>query len=958
MATRFTLGRLTDLSSPLLLAAGFELTATAKPQAALADPVLAAPPIDGGAGNDSLTGTAGDDVLRGLSGADTLTGSAGNDILYGYSGPGGESPAGADGADELHGGTGSDLLFGNAGSDRLFGEANEDELQGDAGDDTLDGGEGVDGAVYRFDEIALAGGVSFNASSVAWGAATTLNDGRGGTDSLVGIEYVVVRGSAFNDTVTGSEGEDQLIGRGGNDSLNGNGSSDQLHGNEGNDSLNGGWGADALFGDVGDDQLRGDHGADALFGGDGNDYMTGGDGNDTIDGGNGDNDWADYFYTTQTTGIVANLATGIVTGGGGTDRLRDVENVNGTDFADRLIGNTGYNMIDGRGGNDTIESGDGDDRWLYGGSGNDSMTGGAGNQAFGGGAGNDTIRGGEGGDYMRGEGGNDVLDGGGNTTSSVIKDLVGYNDYAAPAAVRVDLQLGTAVMGADTDTLSRFQGAIGTDVFNDTLRGAAIDEYFAGRGGNDLIEGRGGDDYMEGQAGNDTINGGANDDEGDYAGYFNSTDAVTASLLTNKGGSAANGSDTYIGIENLGGGAFNDRLTGNDAANILIGESGHDTLVGGGGNDVLGGIGGNDVLDGGTGSDTAYYWTTATDTGFLFVLGPAGYATDGTQTDTLISIENINGSGGNDTVIGDGGANWLNGQGGNDWLEGAGGADTMIGGNGNDTYVVNGATDLVTESGTVASNADTVRSTMSWTLGANLERLTLTGSGAINGTGNALANLLIGNAANNVLNGGTGNDTLIGGLGNDTYVVNTTLDRIVEGGVADVDTVHSSVAWTLGAGLENLTLLGSSAINGTGNAASNMFTGNTGANTLNGGAGNDTLDGKAGLDVLIGGAGLDTFRFTTAPAAANADRLSDFLSADDRIVLDDAVFAGIGAVGALSADAFRAGAAAQDASDRVIYNAATGQLFYDADGTGASAAVLFATVALNTTIVQGDFFIV
>ncbi len=858
----------------------------------------------------------------------------------------------------IHRDTGTfDLIEGGSGNDSLPGTAGDDEISGGAGNDTLDGGAGVDAAVYRFDDLALSAGVSFDASTLSSGVTTTLGDGRGGTDTLISIEYVVLRGSGFGDTLTGSTGGDQLVGGFGNDSMFGHAGVDLLQGNEGDDSLFGGGGGDQLFGDAGNDQLRGDPGSDFIVGGAGNDYITGGDGNDTIDGGDGAEDWADYLYTTQSTGIVAILATGVVTGGGGTDLLRGIENVNGTDLADRIVGDSGFNMIFGNGGNDTIESGNGNDRWLYGGDGNDSMIGGAGNQAFGGGTGNDLIRGGNGGDYMRGEAGNDTLDGGGNTTDSYFRDLAGYNDYTAAGPVLVDLALGTAVMGSETDTLLNMQGAIGTDVFSDTLRGGAAGEYFAGRGGDDLLEGRGGDDILEGQAGNDTLNGGAHGSDGDYADYTNSSDAVTASLLTGQGGSAANGTDVFIGLENLIGGAYGDRLTGNNAANIMIGNGGNDTLTGNGGNDVIGGQAGNDLIDGGAGNDTAFYWTVPAEAGFLFVLGAGGYATDGLQTDTLVSVENINASLGNDTVIGDGSANWLNGQAGDDWLEGAGGADTMLGGDGNDTYVVTSSADSLTETGTVGSQADTVRSAVTWTLGANLERLVLTGSGAINGTGNGLANLLSGNGAGNLLNGGAGNDTLVGGLGNDTYVVNVAGDRIVEGGPGDTDTVQSSVTWTLGLQLENLTLLGSTAINGSGNTSNNVLTGNTGANTLNGAAGNDTLDGKAGLDTLTGGAGLDTFRFSTAPAAANADRLSDFVSADDRIVLDDAVFAGIGPVGSLAAAAYRAGAAAADASDRVVYNAATGQLFYDADGNGAGTAVLFATVAANTAITLGDFFV-
>ncbi|HCF9255606.1 TPA: hypothetical protein NI610_006634, partial [Pseudomonas aeruginosa] len=199
-------------------------------------------------------------------------------------------------------------------------------------------------------------------------------------------------------------------------------------------------------------------------------------------------------------------------------------------------------------------------------------------------------------------------------------------------------------------------------------------------------------------------------------------------------------------------------------------------------------------------------------------------------------------------------------------LDGKGGADTMQGGVGNDAYVVERVTDVVIEH--VGEGLDTIESSVAWTLGNHIENLTLTGSSAVNGTGNDLDNVLIGNSGNNRLTGGAGDDrldgkggtdTLLGGLGNDTYVVERTTDVVTEYANEGVDTVESSVTWTLGNHIENLTLLGSSALNGTGNALDNVLTGNNGSNSLTGSAGNDRLDGKGGTDTLTGGVGNDTY---------------------------------------------------------------------------------------------------
>ena len=257
--------------------------------------------------------------------------------------------------------------------------------------------------------------------------------------------------------------------------------------------------------------------------------------------------------------------------------------------------------------------------------------------------------------------------------------------------------------------------------------------------------------------------------------------------------------------------------------------------------------------------------------------------------------------------------------------------DTLQGGAGNDTYVI-ARNDVIIEQAN--GGIDLVQSSISHTLGANIENLTLTGAANLNGTGNGANNSITGNAGanrlgglggndtltgaagndtldgglgndrliggdgtdsliggdgNDTLDGGLGNDTMAGGLGNDRYVVNAAGDIITEAAGAGTDTVQSSVTWTLGATLEHLVLTGSGAINGTGNAAANLITGNDGANVLRGGAENDTLSGgggsdelwgDAGSDRLTGGLGADAFLFNST---VGSDLVTDFASGTDKM---------------------------------------------------------------------------
>ncbi|MFM7427083.1 MAG: calcium-binding protein [Elainella sp.] len=208
-----------------------------------------------------------------------------------------------------------------------------------------------------------------------------------------------------------------------------------------------------------------------------------------------------------------------------------------------------------------------------------------------------------------------------------------------------------------------------------------------------------------------------------------------------------------------------------------------------------------------------------------------------------------------------------------DRLDGTIGDAILIGGFENDTYVVDSSNDKIVESS--GSGIETVEAYVSWDLRisydindpsfmrlndpsqAGLDNLTLMGAANINGTGNTLPNLIKGNSGHNRLDGREGADTLMGGLGNDTYVVDNLGDQIVDTAGTGFERVESSVSWTLGVGLEDLTLTGTATIDGTGNDLANSITGNEARNLLKGNAGDDVLRGNGGNDELRGDAGND-----------------------------------------------------------------------------------------------------
>ncbi|WP_157265409.1 calcium-binding protein [Azohydromonas aeria] len=330
---------------------------------------------------------------------------------------------------------------------------------------------------------------------------------------------------------------------------------------------------------------------------------------------------------------------------------------------------------------------------------------------------------------------------------------------------------------------------------------------------------------------------------------------------------------------------------------------------------------------------------------------------------------------GNDTLDGMGGNDVLDGGDGRDSLVGGAGADTMLGGSGDDTYVVDNAGDRVVEtqsqySSTDAGGTDLVQSSVSFNLAAQagvsfVENLTLTGTAAVNATGNALANVLTGNKAANVLNGGAGADTLIGGEGNDVYVVDHARDDIRETSTngKEIDTVQSSLSWTLGANLEKLVLTGSANLNGSGNAAANTLTGNAGANVLDGGAGKDTLAGGAGNDTLVGGAGTDrlageggkdVFRFaawTDLGLGSSRDAIVDFVPGQD--LIDLSLLDAKPALAGNQAFTLVSGSAFGTAPGQLTY--ANGVISFNTDTDKAAEFELQLVGTVPKTLAAGDF---
>ncbi|MGO4126409.1 hypothetical protein AB4Z01_18555 [Inquilinus sp. YAF38] len=812
--------------------------------------------------DDSLTGDAGNNLLEGGNGDDTLIGGAGNDLLRGgagldqLDGGAGIDTVEAVGTIDLAAGTingvvcltgienvhGGGSITGNAEANSLTGVSNSnDTLHGAAGNDRLDGGGGSD-SLYgdAGNDVLLSSGLAFGV------AVPVLMDGGAGTDTvdysgylrsiylnlqtglgidgdrtvtLVSIENLI--GTVYNfDTLIGDDGNNVIDGLGGGDDLQGGGGDDLIRGWAAGNQLDGGAGIDTAtyynrgssgvvvdlaagtaLGAVndtlasienvtgsgqGNDTLSGDAGANVLAGWGGNDLLRGRAGADRLDGGVG-TDTASYDE--GTVGIAIDLAAGTASGGSAQgDVLVSIENVAGSQGDDTLFGNAGANLLDGNAGDDLLRGGAGADR-LIGGDGSDTAsyaegtagviidlaagTGSGGNaqgdilqqvENVDGSHGNDTLAGNAGANALAGLGGDDVLRGGAGADrldGGAGVDTVSY--YTGSAGIVVDLSTGAASGGdAQGDTLTGIEN----------LSGSQGADTLTGDGGVNMLQGWNGNDVLQGGAGADRLDGGAGYDT---ARYDTGNIGVTIDLAagTSSGGDAQG--DVLVSIENVDGTQGDDQLTGNAVANVLRGLGGDDVLQGGGA---------ADRLDGGAGIDTVSYVTNSTSVTVNLSAGNG----DG---DTLVSIENVVGSQGYDTLNGDAGANRLDGQGGDDVLRGGAGADQLIGGAGIDTasYFTSAGVTVDLAAGT-GSGGDAQGDTL-----IGIENLSGSNGGNDTLSGDAGDNRLTGQGGNDVLRGGAGTDILDGDggyYGTDRFVFSATSDSAV-GADADLITDFSHV---------------------------------------------------------------------------------------------------------------------------------------------------------------------
>ena len=438
-----------------------------------------------------------------------------------------------------------------------------------------------------------------------------------------------------------------------------------------------------------------------------------------------------------------------------------------------------------------------------------------------------------------------------------------------------------------------------------------------------------------------------------------------------------------IGNDLLVGNALNDSLRGGLGNDSLIGYTGNDLLVGGDGSDDLQGGDGSDlylielakdhasaeVRDFGTSGVDEIRFADPGKTGTLTLFaGEVGLerAVIGTGTAAVANSSgtsslNIDASAAPNglTLVGNGGRNQLLGSNFNDSLLGGAGADDLQGRGGDDVYTVDNIGDAIIEG--VGGGFDGVQSSVSFTLPANVEDLLLTGTAAINGSGNGLANTITGNGARNVLDGGGGLDLLVGGEGGDLYLVAVAADHpgaeISDGGINGVDELRFTAdagVLTLFAGdtgLEQVVLgtgsataavttgKGAVGVNAAAVANALVLSGNDGNNVIIGTAFADRLQGRLGNDSLTGSAGADLFVFDTAlNGTTNRDVITDFEPGIDRILLKASLFPGSGTVGStLAADRFLAGPEVingADANDMILLNTSTGVLAYDSDGSG------------------------
>jgi Ca2+-binding RTX toxin-like protein len=832
-------------------------------------------------------------------------------------GPGNDTLVGTPGNDTLDGAGGDDSLSGLAGGDSLIGGSGNDTLDGGDDVDTLDGGLGNDTYLVTTNDVLVdAGGVDTVVAHESWTLADGFENATFISDSTLVDGFGNDQANVLD--ARGVSVQLGLFGEGGDDELFGGSSFGILEGGTGNDTVHGGSDFDNIVGEEGDDLLLGGTGQGVFQGGPGQDTMLGGAadddflyfqgtiqadgyGHDTIDGGAG------FDFISFNDGVAANtirsavtidLGAGTFTGG---DRLdgsavfQSIEGVNATPFDDSITGSALANILRAGDGNDTIIGAGGDD----------TLTGGGGNDAF-------------------------VL--------THPTDLVTVTDFAS---------------GGDK---LHFDGTAFTQLGAAGNFSAGDARFFAGVGAHDA------DDRIIFDSASGRLLYDA-DGNGAQSAFIVAelTGNVVATDIFVDNGTAATG-------QTLNGTSGNDTLVGGAGNDTLNGNAGNDSLVGNGGNDSLDGGSGADTMDGGLGDDiyVAFANDVLVDAGGIDTIN-----TPETSWTLAPGFENLvlNAGTSPTTSFGNASNNQITGNGAANTMNGLGGIDTLTGGGGADSFVF---------SSTGPFNADAITD---FTSGVDKIHLDANSMNALGASGNFSAGdarFFAGAGAS------AGHDA------DDRVVYDTTSGRLwydADGsGSGDAQLVATLQGAAALAATDLVVDNGSAppppdpgqSINGTsgadvinGGSGNDSIQGGAGNDTINGGAGNDNIGGNDGVDSIAGGAGNDALsggsgqdRFVFHEfGAANADTISDFASAWDGIHVDNAAFTQVGADGRFTSNdaRFFAGAGANaghDADDRMVYNTTTGQLYYDADGSGSGEAQLVATIANHPAMAASDITVI
>ena len=765
----------------------------------------------------TIYGTLSNDTLTGTTAADSIDGLLGNDALLGLAG--------------------DDWLRGSGGNDTLTGGAGNDALEGGSGDDTYlfaagDGQDTITGDYLSGDTTGWRNTLAFQAGITAAQITVARTDTdlvltrSGSTDQVVVRNFFSTDWQRSSDVqqVTFTDGTVWDI-----TALERRAATALQTGTAGADTLTGTAASDFLDGQAGDDSLvAAGGGLDVLQGGAGNDTLVGTSGlaeaSALLHGGAGDD-----LYVIDNT--VQNALVELA--GEGTDTVQalaslygladNVENVilapgvfeaaeaHGNTLANRLTGNEYDNYLAGGAGDDTMAGGLGSDRYEV----------------------DDT------GDQVI-ENADEGLD----VVYSTIDCTLGANVEQLELWAQARRGTGNALDNTLTGSFSRrtHDGNLLSGLAGDDLLVDRSFDYYVNQGNLDtLVGGSGNDAYVVHESGDVIV---------ELAGE--GTDAVTAwasYTLPDQIETLFLGESEYGALTDLHG-------TGNALDNLIIGNQDASTLAGAAGNDTLSGGAGNDtyVFRRGDGEDlivgTEMRWTDDE----LDTLAISGIA----PSELQLAIEGV------DLVLSSGTDRIT--------IENFYADQSAYNPRNPVQQVVFSDVDVVWNrdrlvaialglppGDTTGEGSDLVQSSVAWTLGAQLEKLVLLGSGAIDGTGNDLDNRLVGNAGANRLSGGAGNDTLIGqagsdtlvgGTGHDTYVVDTGTDIVIELADEGIDTVIASVSYGLGAQIESLQLTGA-ARSATGNDLDNLLVGTVGDNTIDGGTGADTLQGELGDDTYV-----------------------------------------------------------------------------------------------------------